>query len=354
MTHLLKDILQQPSELRKSLNYALAPGWEALQRAAIAVREASHVFIAGIGSSWHAGMAVQFQFQTNGWPAILTDASELVHFTELPGNSVLIVLSRSGRSIEIRQLLGKARERQAVVIALTNDPASPLAQQADITLPLEAAFDHQVSVTMYTAPAMIGALLALVSADRFTEGTAHVLAASLQAASDAIPDWQAAIERSEWLAPDAPYYFLGRGCSLSSCCEARLLWEEATKSPACAMGTGAFRHGPQEIVVEGLRVGMWLDGGKMREEDILLAADLRQLGAKVMLIGQGVEPGMADLALCLPFIPPAWQFLIDSFPVQLAAERFARLRGVDCDSFRICSYIVETEGGLLAPVVDAS
>ena len=66
-----------------------------------------------------------------------------------------------------------------------------------------------------------------------------------------------------------------------------------------------------------------------------------------MLIGQDLSPGHADLVLRLPPVPPAWQFLIDIFPVQLAAECLARLRGEDCDAFRLCSYIVESEGGLL-------
>jgi len=81
---------------------------------------------------------------------------------------------------------------------------------------------------MYTAPAMIGALPALVSVDRFAEGTPQVLAASLQAASEAIPEWQAAIDRIDWLAPDARYYFLGPGCSLSSCHE--------PKDGSCSVG----------------------------------------------------------------------------------------------------------------------
>ncbi len=169
-----------------------------------------------------------------------------------------------------------------------------------------------------------------------------------------MPAWQSAIDESDWLAPDAPYYFLGHGGSLSSCYEARLLCEEAAKSPASAMGTGGFRHGPHEIVREGVRIGLWVEGVKMREQDLALASDLRQLGAKVMLIGQELAPVAADLVLRLPYIPPAWQFLIDSFPVQLVAERLARLRGVDCDAFRICSYIVESEGGLLPAPVERS
>ena len=29
------------------------------------------------------------------------------------------------------------------------------------------------------------------------------------------------------------------------------MWEEGVKSPATAMGTGSFRHGPQEMVAAG-------------------------------------------------------------------------------------------------------
>lgn len=91
---------------------------------------------------------------------------------------------------------------------------------------------------------------------------------------------------------------------------------------------------------------MWLDGAKLRTEDLTLAKDLRGHGAKVLLIGQELAADAADLVVNIPAIPAAWQFLIDIIPAQLAVERLARLRGVDCDSFRICPYIVEQEGGL--------
>jgi hypothetical protein len=50
----------------------------------------------------------------------------------------------------------------------------------------------------------------------------------------------------------------------------------------------------------------------------------------------------------LPGIAARWQFLIDIIPIQIAAERMASVRGEDPDSFRLCSYIVEDEGGLTA------
>lgn len=168
-------------------------------------------------------------------------------------------------------------------------------------------------------------------------------------AAAAIPTWRKAIERSGWLGDGSGFtYFLARGSSLASCHEARLLWEEAAKKPATALSAGGFRHGPQEIVRAGMCAGIWIDAEQMRSQDLELARDLRKLGARVLLIGQGLEESAGDCVLRLPGIAARWQFLIDIIPIQIAAERMASVRGEDPDSFRLCSYIVEDEGGLTA------
>ena len=67
----------------------------------------------------------------------------------------------------------------------------------------------------------------------------------------------------------------------------------------------------------------------------------------MVLIGQSLPPDAGDLVFQLPGMHAEWQFMIDILPAQLAAEYLARLSDVDCDSFRICSYIVEDEYGLI-------
>jgi hypothetical protein len=107
------------------------------------------------------------------------------------------------------------------------------------------------------------------------------------------------------------------------------------------------------MVAEGTRFGLWIDGLRMREQDLAVTRDLRRLGASVMLIGQNLPVDAGDLVFQLPDVPSDWQFLIDVIPAQLAAERLARMFGVDSDSFRLCSYIVEDEWGLLHEKVTA-
>jgi glutamine---fructose-6-phosphate transaminase (isomerizing) len=353
MTRFLRDILRQPNELHHTLDHLSGAGRRALDAAADAVRAARHVYLTGIGSSWHAGLNVSVLFQLGARPVYLVDAAELVQFAAIPAESVFIVISRSGRSVEIVQLLAKARESGATVIGITNAADGALAREAQIPIVVPVAMDHAISVNTYTTLALAAGILA-ASAGRTgkngcpTDGSlADPLSGAFAAAGRAIPRWQAQIENSDWLAPHSTTYFLARGSSLGSAYEARLMWEEGVKSPATAMGTGSFRHGPQEIVAKDVRFGMWIDGAKMREQDLAVARDLRELGARVMLIGQRLPDDAGDLVFKLPEIPSEWQFLIDIIPAQLVAERLARLSGSDPDTFKLCSFVVEDESGLL-------
>jgi len=105
--------------------------------------------------------------------------------------------------------------------------------------------------------------------------------------------------------------------------------------------------GRQEMTGRDMRFGLWIDAQRMRGQDLEVARDLRRLGASVMLIGQDLPNDAGDLVFQLPAVPRDWQFVIDIIPAQLAAEHLSRLSGVDCDSFRFCSFIVEDEYGLL-------
>jgi glutamine---fructose-6-phosphate transaminase (isomerizing) len=348
-TRFLQDILRQPKELRWTLEHLTGAGVGsgAVANGAGAIRDARNVFLSGIGSSWHAALNVAPMFNEAGRPAHLVEASELVLFAEIPADSAVIVISRSGRSIEIVQVVEKAKRAGAKVIGITNAPEGTLAKEADVAIVVPIALDHAISVNTYSTLAAAAGVLAKTVTGGFAAGDASGLVATVEEASRQIPAWQRQIAGSKWLVPGRTTYFLGRGASLGTAQEARLLWEEGVKAPATAMGTGVFRHGPQEMVREGMRFGIWLDAEKMRAQDLATAKDLQRLGASVMLIGQQLPEGVADLTLQLPKISAAWQFLVDCIPVQLVAEQLARMSGEDSDTFRLCSFVVEDEAGLL-------
>jgi len=352
-TRFLQDIMRQRTEMQRTVDYLMGPVQKALQQATSLIGSAPDVVVTGIGASWNAALSAGALFYQGGRPAYMQEAGELLHFAAIPRRSVIIAISRTGRSIEIVQLLAKAEASGATIIGITNSADSPLARESAVAIVVPTILDHAISVNAYSTLLIAASALASSATTGFAS-VADPLLRAVREGGQCLEFWQEQLEESSWLTSGAPYYFLARGGSLGTCHEARLLWEEGVKMPATAMSTSGFRHGPQEIVREGMRVCLWIDQAQMRDQDLSVAHDLRELGASVMLIGENLPRNAGDLVCQLPPSPPRWQFVIDVLPIQLAAERLSRLSGVDCDLLRICSYVVEDEHGLLGKKAEAS
>src|SRR5260370_38892210 len=98
MPQFLRDILRHPNELHRTLEHLLGAGRSALDAAVAAVRSARHLYLTGIGSSWHAGLNVSAPFQLGGRPGYMVDAAEVGQFSAIPAGSGLAVISRDVRS----------------------------------------------------------------------------------------------------------------------------------------------------------------------------------------------------------------------------------------------------------------
>jgi glutamine---fructose-6-phosphate transaminase (isomerizing) len=347
MTRLLDDILREPRQLAGCIKRLVSSQCDLLHQAASLIHQEQTTYVVGIGSSWNAALAVATLLNSAGYPAIAADASELLYFAQVPRKATCIVLSRSGRSVEIVRLLDKFLASEASVIAVTNASDSPLGQRSTLSILLESPFDHMVSINMYSMLALVGGLIAEARKRTDLMPLSHELTTALNLTEDRLETWITQIRDSRWSQSEAPVYFLARGTGLASCHEARLLWEEAAKAPATALSTGSFRHGSQEITGHGVRIGLWLQSSIMRDADLQLAADLQKAGSWMLLVGPDLVDATADLVLDTPATPAGWQFLIDIIPLQLAAEFTAKYRNEDADAFRFCPYVVEEEGGLV-------
>src|SRR4029077_2485137 len=104
--------------------------------------------------------------------------------------AVLIVISRSGRSVEIVQLLAKARQSGATVIGITNAAEGTLAREAQIPLIIPVAMDHAISVNTYITLAAAAGILASSVIGSFDSTLTASLLRSIAEAGRAIPEWQ--------------------------------------------------------------------------------------------------------------------------------------------------------------------
>jgi glucosamine--fructose-6-phosphate aminotransferase (isomerizing) len=164
--------------------------------------------------------------------------------------SVSVAISQSGRSPDIVEMQRAARSGGALAVALVNDEASPLAQEAEILLPLCAGTERSVAATK----SMVAGLVAgasLVAAWREDRQLADALAG--------LPD----VLRAQTTPPSATMldrlanarsaFVLGRGATLAIAAEAALKLKETCAIHAEAYSAAEVLHGPAELVTSAQR-----------------------------------------------------------------------------------------------------
>jgi len=101
----------------------------------------NRIVVTGVGKSGHVGRKIAATLAATGTISFFVHASEAAHGDlgmVAPGD-LLLVLSNSGRSRELRPLLNYAQRIGVGVVAIVSSPQSPLACAADIVLQLPDA-----------------------------------------------------------------------------------------------------------------------------------------------------------------------------------------------------------------------
>ncbi len=94
------------------------------------------VVVTGIGKSGHIGRKIAATLASTGTPAYFVHAAEAAHgdLGMITPDDVVIALSNSGTSEEVLTIVPQVKRRGASLIALTGNPASTLAREADVHL----------------------------------------------------------------------------------------------------------------------------------------------------------------------------------------------------------------------------
>ena len=130
------------------------------------------IVIAGLGKSGLIGRKIAATFASTGSPALFLHAAEALHgdLGMLIANDVLIVVSASGETQELVELIESAKLRGIKLIALTASARSTIATAADVVLDIsvrEEACSLNLAPTASTAAAMaMGDALAVALYER--------------------------------------------------------------------------------------------------------------------------------------------------------------------------------------------
>jgi len=142
----------------------------------VIARASGRVILSAVGKSGHIARKVAATLASTGTPAMFVHATEASHgdLGMITQDDVMIIMSNSGETVELRDVLAYSRRFAVTVIAITAGGKSTLAKTADILLLLpridEACPNGLAPTTSTTLQLAIGDALAvaLLEARGFT------------------------------------------------------------------------------------------------------------------------------------------------------------------------------------------
>lgn len=352
MTQLLENILQQPLALKRVQQYHLGEGRDRLRAAAELLSGKKRIVVTGMGASLFAGMGFAYALASSGFFAQAIESSELLYFLdpEVDAETAIVLVSRSGESIEITRLLKRIQGRGASTVGVMNVPESTLAREAVQPVLIASPPDEFVAIQSYTAAVATLALLHAAMRDEL-----NVAAQELHETAQVLSDWipECVYGRDKWdrfLNSRGPYYLLGRGPGLGSVAEGVLLMHEIAKHPAVGMSVAQFRHGPVEVVGHEFHSILFGTQPQTAELDAALANDLIAMHGTVRWLGPALPRCTAPLLCDWPTsLPKQFSPLLETVALQCLAYRKAELVGVRPGEFRWAPQVTTAESGFPTP-----
>ena len=320
----LRDLLAQPQALADTLaGLRAAPSWE--------VRAANYakIVLTGMGSSLHALHPLQLRLVRAGHTAMMVETAELIHAQAdlLDDRTLLVVVSQSGRSVEIVQLLERlaAREKRPFVIGVTN------------TRGLAAGLVRRCG-RVDARGAGVFRLLQDLPGHPGRPGVAGGRALRRGSGGPSSASWSRPRRRLRAIWPSGAgtckqlvgelrgvrdLFITGRGASLAAAGTGGLIVKESTHVPAEGMSCPAFRHGPFEMVSAEVFVLVFAGDPATAALNAALVRDVRAAGGRAALVGDAEEPGVFRL----PAVPACVRPVVEMLPVQMVSLALGALAG---------------------------
>jgi len=131
------------------------------------LKSKGRVIVTGIGKSANIAQKIVATFNSTGTPAIFMHAADAIHgdLGIVRKDDVVIAISKSGETPEVKVLIPLLKARQNLIIALVGNTGSYLAKQADLvldsTVEKEACPNNLAPTSSTTAQLVIGDALAV-------------------------------------------------------------------------------------------------------------------------------------------------------------------------------------------------
>lgn len=335
---LLTDILAQPDAVRATVKGLLVESPESLRRLRTLADPRQRAFdlvvLAGMGSSYCALLLARHVLAQRGVACVAIETSELLHYESnlLNARSLLVAVSQSGESVEIVRLMDQIKslpaDRRPTCVSLTNTPASRLARESDLALPLAAGTEHGPATRTHTTSLAALVLIAAALAGEDPAQLAGPLDGAARAMDALLGGWEDNLRPLfDYLRDSTRPFLIGRGASQVSALAGALMLKEAGHIAAEGMSVGAFRHGPLELADPAMDMLVFNGDATSALLNWALVEELLSYGARVVWLGaEGTAPNGAR-AVVLPQVEAPLSPLVEVLVPQLWSRQLALAQG---------------------------
>lgn len=332
---MLSEIHQQPDVLRRLLDVN-RPKMAALAGLAQGI---SHVVIAARGTSDNAARYAQYAWGVRNRLAVGLTAPSLFGPLGSPltlTDALVVGISQSGESPDLVEVLAGAARQGQPTLAITNEPDSPLADEADVVVDLAAGRELAVAATKtYSSELAAVALCALAFAGDDTSPLERQPEQVRAAIDMTRPEAVSGLTEADRCA------VVGRGFHLATVFEWALKLQELTHLLAQPYSAADFRHGPVAVVEPGFPMLTVATAGPTYDEMCSLAAEMLDRGAHVITMTDLAEtPG--DIMVTIPRVEPWLSPIVAAPALQIFAHTLAGARHLDPDAPRHLSKVTRT------------
>lgn len=356
MTTLLDEITQQPTLLAGVRKYYASPGAIGVQALRKLVKQWPPVVVfTGMGSSLAAAYPAQAYLSSMGIRALVWETAELLHYhlNFLSRDTLLVIISQSGETIEMKRLL-EALPKTQPMLGVVNVEASTLARKSAMMLPMMSGRQERVSTKTYMCSVAVLMYFATAVA-----GENH--RALTQALLQVIEAQEAILERADELIPPTVEFFnhptytmlMSRGPDLSSVHQGAMMLKQVVRLAAEGMSAAQFRHGPIEIINTAHRYIIFARRNTLASKEspthtgkflLGLSEEIRSHGGRVLLFTDLASEEAPNMRLVrVETAKLGLGTLIDSLHLQLMAHELAVRAGLEPGKLWVAEEVTSVE-----------
>ena len=356
---MLKEIYEQPDAIRNTIapriNQELPDFTEDGIDDAI-FKDCKRISIVACGTAMHAGMVGKHLIEKKLRIPVHVDCASEFRYKDpiIDEETLTIVLSQSGETIDTLEALKLAKNRGSKVLSIVNVKGSTIARESDYVLYTHAGPEIAVASTkaytvqvaaMYLIACRTGLVKGLI-----TEHDAKRFMTKLTNASNIVEETLKCADDIKRVADHIKFatdtFYIGRGLDYTMSLEAALKLKEISYVHAEAYAAGELKHGTIALISENVPVIALATQEDVYAKVISNIREVKARGAYVVLVSMDEEvndPSICDQHIRLPKMDSEFTSFATAVVLQLVAYYTSEAKGLDVDKPRNLAKSVTVE-----------